>query len=633
MNTSISKRFAKKATFLLIAIIGSFYIFLFQNCAPASFTAATNNEPQELISAIVENDGGVCGPLLNSCSVGNLEDIADTATQHQWICLGLNGGADSIECKLDKSPVAINGACGTTLNQCVTGIFKDLNDSGNISQWQCMGINQGQSSATCQKINSVSTPINGSCGVSNNSCMSGDLQDLADSSSNYIWKCNGRNGGASSPNCQQAINLSPTPINGSCGVSNNACLSGNLQDLADTSSNYVWKCLGRNAGTDSPNCQAVIPTVAVNGVCSTTSQDCISGRAYDLADSSTHFKWQCMGINGGTNSSVCQLALPATDWNARMNIEYNSPIEPIIINFKESGYVFEPDKKTYLKDTQIEASYEEIVGGAALSDPEFIVINPKKVTITECDKALIRPCKSPVTIDPAKLRWYLVAGANTTISNSNNDFVCVNTGQSGSEKRGLPACDPTAAGPGIIKLEKSGTAAGAPIRGSLSMYNSRGDAGGSFTVVAEISNETTGYTQYAGNVKAELPIMLLNKLDLRITLNTAFFGNDPSANVVTLNTYSSLVGSNGNTTFINQNCTLAKLSSSGAVVWSYTMPPILGSAENMFSYPTSAPHKSTLAIGETLQVSCSATKSNPEPYGWNLPNDSATTVYRETRRY
>ena len=38
---------------------------------------------------------GSCGKSLNSCSVGKLEDIADTSEDYLWNCLGGNGGSNA----------------------------------------------------------------------------------------------------------------------------------------------------------------------------------------------------------------------------------------------------------------------------------------------------------------------------------------------------------------------------------------------------------------------------------------------------------------------------------------------------------------------------------------------------------
>jgi hypothetical protein len=50
----------------------------------------------------------------------------------------------------------------------------------------------------------------------------------------------------------------PTPVNGVCGLTLNTCTSGTFQDVADTSSNYLWSCTGSGGGTNA-SCSLPIP--------------------------------------------------------------------------------------------------------------------------------------------------------------------------------------------------------------------------------------------------------------------------------------------------------------------------------------------------------------------------------------
>ncbi len=51
-----------------------------------------------------------------------------------------------------------------------------------------------------------------------------------------------------------------TPINGSCSATLNQCLTGAFSDVADTSTNYLWSCLGSNGGTTA-SCSLPITSV------------------------------------------------------------------------------------------------------------------------------------------------------------------------------------------------------------------------------------------------------------------------------------------------------------------------------------------------------------------------------------
>jgi hypothetical protein len=51
---------------------------------------------------------GVCGTTNNACSVGSLNDLADTTTQYNWECLGLYGGGKDT-CSLAKIQGTLGG--------------------------------------------------------------------------------------------------------------------------------------------------------------------------------------------------------------------------------------------------------------------------------------------------------------------------------------------------------------------------------------------------------------------------------------------------------------------------------------------------------------------------------------------
>lgn len=51
---------------------------------------------------------------------------------------------------------------------------------------------------------------NGSCGAVNNACLAGTLADTADDASNYLWSCNGVNGGTTSA-CSLPLTTTPPP--------------------------------------------------------------------------------------------------------------------------------------------------------------------------------------------------------------------------------------------------------------------------------------------------------------------------------------------------------------------------------------------------------------------------------------
>ncbi|KKT45183.1 MAG: Glycoside hydrolase family 9, partial [Parcubacteria group bacterium GW2011_GWA2_44_15] len=61
-----------------------------------------------------------------------------------------------------------------------------------------------------------------------------------------------------SPITTQSCMVTPTPTTGICSASLNQCSAGIFSDQADTTTNYLWQCLGSNGGANA-NCSLTIP--------------------------------------------------------------------------------------------------------------------------------------------------------------------------------------------------------------------------------------------------------------------------------------------------------------------------------------------------------------------------------------
>ena len=274
-----------------------------------------NNERQyyHLCSREIASQGrefvdGVCdNSVRNGCTSGTANDSAveDTETHYTWHCEGSDGGNTASDCQIE---LPVNGVCDNSQrNSCTSGTANDsaVEDTPTHYKWGCMGVNGG-TSAGCQK----AKPINGVCNNSQrNSCSSGTANDSAvpDTSTHYKWSCVGANGGSTVSNCQIA---KPAAVNGACNnTQRNSCTSGTANDSAveDTTTHYRWSCVGAHGGTTVSNCQIARP---VNGVCKNSQRNgCRSGTANDpaVADTTTHYKWSCVGRNGGTTVNNCQI--------------------------------------------------------------------------------------------------------------------------------------------------------------------------------------------------------------------------------------------------------------------------------------------------------------------------------------
>ncbi len=254
---------------------------------------------------------GVCGDdtIRNGCTAGTPDDgaIADTSTHYTWHCVGSNGGATASCTKA----IPVNGVCNNSRrNSCSSGIGNDsaIADTSTHYTWHCVGSNGGTTATNCQKAKSA--PVNGVCNNSQqNGCSSGTANDsaIADTNTHYTWHCVGKNGGTTATNCQKAKSA---PVNGVCNNSQrNSCSSGTANDdvIADTNTHYTWHCVGKNGGTTATNCQKA-KSAPVNGVCNNSQQNgCSAGTANDsvIADTNTHYRWHCVGANGGTTAQNC----------------------------------------------------------------------------------------------------------------------------------------------------------------------------------------------------------------------------------------------------------------------------------------------------------------------------------------
>ena len=251
---------------------------------------------------------GVCNnSQRNSCSTGTANDavIADTTTLYKWHCVGANGGSTARNCQKTK---AVNGVCNNRQrNSCSTGTANDgaIADTTTLYKWHCVGANGGSTARNCQKTKAV----NGVCNNrQRNSCSTGTANDaaIADTTTLYKWHCVGANGGSTARNCQKT-----KAVNGVCNNrQRNSCSAGTANDTAihDTTTLYRWQCVGTNGGTTATNCQKAKPA-SINGVCNNSQRNgCSTGTANDvvIADTTTLYKWQCVGANGGTTATNCQ---------------------------------------------------------------------------------------------------------------------------------------------------------------------------------------------------------------------------------------------------------------------------------------------------------------------------------------
>lgn len=245
-----------------------------------------------------------CGNATSTCSRGTLAEMTDSTTDYLWQCNGLAGGGSTM-CSLPKP---VNPTCGSSKDTCTRGTFTEVTDSATNFLWTCNG-STGTTPVSCS-VSKTATVVNGQCGTVNNTCTSGTLRSTSagtgdDTSTNYKFYCDGSGGGIN------AACSVPKPVTPQCGTTN-TCSVGNFSDVADTSTTNNWQCLGLYGGPTA-SCSSPITSTSTNPAprCGSSISTCSSGNLFELADSSTNYLWRCDG-GDGTNAS-CVLPIENTE--------------------------------------------------------------------------------------------------------------------------------------------------------------------------------------------------------------------------------------------------------------------------------------------------------------------------------
>ena len=218
---------------------------------------------------------------------------------------GGGGGGGAPEPTAPPAPTPVHGSCGAERDICLAGTYRNVLDSDTEYLWNCNGSNGG-STAMC----SLPKPIDGQCGEEINMCVRGDLDDILDSDTDNLWNCDGRHGG------KVAMCSTPKPVDGICGGEVNMCLGGDLNDILDNDEEFRWDCDGKHGG-QSAMCALPKP---VDGQCGDEVNMCLLGDFEDLDDSDTESLWNCNGTAGGAPAMcslskvvVCPNGAPASD--------------------------------------------------------------------------------------------------------------------------------------------------------------------------------------------------------------------------------------------------------------------------------------------------------------------------------
>ena len=86
-------------------------------------------------------------------------------------------------------------------------------------------------------------------------------------------------GSAPDSGAVEYVEGSPAPVDGQCGPTESSCTAGTLNDIADNSTHYLWQCLGIDGGSDA-SCDLEIPPACIDP-CS-DGNPCTSGDACNV---------------------------------------------------------------------------------------------------------------------------------------------------------------------------------------------------------------------------------------------------------------------------------------------------------------------------------------------------------------
>jgi hypothetical protein len=293
-------------------------------------------------------------------------------------------------------------------------------------------------------------------------------------------------------------------------------------------------------------------------------------------------------------------------------IEYDSKMKRIGSSMwnANQGEIFEAGTRTMVKDLGRDAYYSEIVGNAWLVMDAPELSSPVRVTVIECQRDAINNCKTHI-VNPNDLSWSMTSLDNTSLLHSS--FMCVNTGQSVSEKRGLIDCGANGVGAFMISDKDPSrfpASVGLPTRGTLMSQNTRGYAEGQFKVIATITEKTPGLEKHSGKL-GEYQVSIKNRMDIQLTTNTSSIFESYGIPLVSVN-FVGPEGLNDNYTFGSVNCR-AESSDGQTIEMSKRM------YENRFSF-NRAP--ASMAKGTRVKVSCSAV---------SFDGQSATAAFEQVK--
>ncbi len=268
---------------------------------------------------------------------------------------------------LVATSIKADGQCGSSINNCMNGSFINVADTSTQSLWKCNGSGGGQSILCSSSFSN--DLVDGICTANINGCAQGLMVDSADSLTENFWRCEGINGGQNSE-CRALRSSTQKPANGQCGSVTNTCTVGSVVDSLDSSNQYLWICRGTLGAPDSSCAANILKGSGVGGLCGTTLNSCLSGGTFtDIIDTRDASLWRCTNPNGATYEtcplpkSKCTVTVQdKTHINENFTYNFNSSLGlPSQIKIKTFGSRTNPDGTGLTQDADGSDNFTSLV--------------------------------------------------------------------------------------------------------------------------------------------------------------------------------------------------------------------------------------------------------------------------------
>ncbi len=282
-----------KKFIIFFIIIFSFSGSAFSALNTSSFSKGKTIESSSLKSALnsidsdkVNKPGNCNGALgwsgsnwLCNCVIGDISDgkivkdgesfdfyeraSSNTCGTEKRTCNNgvLSGRATHETCQLTNS---VDPVCGTSLNSCEVGKFKNETNYKYAQSWSCVEEDQEIQCDGYFDAGVMRSDLYWGCSGSKVTCKNSDGDEMGD------WSCNNAdhlgkkpatcptgntniNTNTNNNNVSDPAPVEPTatPVNGKCGSSVNSCSFGDFKNVTDWNYTEVWKCAGENGGSSA----------------------------------------------------------------------------------------------------------------------------------------------------------------------------------------------------------------------------------------------------------------------------------------------------------------------------------------------------------------------------------------------